>query len=326
MSAPAFDLADYRPADALSLWWLARPEQPVLIGTLMTVRASRGVSLRYAPGWLKSGFALSEDLPLREMEFLPAGKDTAAGAVDDARPDRWGERVIRVLDKPPCLSLLDYLFYAGDERFGALGVSVSDQIYLPRRLGPLPDLGDVSTIAVLVHSILAGESVPPRQRRLIAPDLTLGGARPKALIEMAGAQWLVKFAEPGDDVDTPLIEHATMTLAATAGIRVAPTRAIALPRGQAVAVQRFDREAHLRRHALSAHVELRAAGAEMGYPELAQLLRRRGVVQDGVSQAQQHELFRRINVQHPDRQYRRPRKEPCPAHDRRLLLRTGPRL
>ena len=254
MSASAFDLADYRPADVLYLWWLARPEQPVLVGTLLTVRASRGVSLRYAPSWLQCGFALSEDLPLRDVEFLPTGKDTAAGAIDDARPDRWGERVIRVLDKPPRLSLLDYLFYAGDERFGALGVSVSRESYRPRRLGPLPDLGDVSAIAALVGRILAGEPVPPAQRRLIAPGVTLGGARPKALIQIEGAQWLVKFAEPGDDVDTPLIEHATMTLAATAGIRVATTRAIPLPRGHAVAVQRFDRDGQMRRHALSAHV------------------------------------------------------------------------
>jgi len=294
MSVSAFDLADYRRTDTLYLWWLARPELPVLVGTLQTVRASRGVSLRYAPGWLKAGFALSEDLPLRDVEFLPSGKDTAAGAVDDARPDRWGERVIRVLDKPPRLSLLDYLFYAGDERFGALGVSVSRESYRPRRLGPLPDLGDVSAIAALIGRILAGEPVPPAQRRLIAPGVTLGGARPKALIDIEGAQWLVKFAEPGDEVDTPLIEHATMTLAATAGIRVAPTRAIPLPRGHAVAVQRFDREVQVRRHALSAHVALRAAGVETGYPELAQLLRRRGVAQGGVSQAQQRELFRRM--------------------------------
>jgi hypothetical protein len=92
-----------------------------------------------------------------------------------------------VLDKPPRLSLLDYLFYAEDERFGALGISVSDQIYLPHRLGPLPDLGDVSAIAALVHSILAGEPVAPEQRRLIAPGVTLGGARPKALIHLEGA-------------------------------------------------------------------------------------------------------------------------------------------
>jgi hypothetical protein len=36
--------------------------------------------------------------------------------VDDARPDRWGEQVIRFIDKPPRLSLLQFLFFAGDER------------------------------------------------------------------------------------------------------------------------------------------------------------------------------------------------------------------
>ena len=294
MNPAEYDLSLYRPSDALYLWWLAQPERPVLIGTLMTVRASQGVSLRYAPTWLKSGFALSEDLPLRDIEWMPHDKETAAGAVDDARPDRWGERVIRWLDKPPRLSLLDYLFYAGDERFGALGVSVSAQTYQPRRLGPLPHLGDVSTMAGLIQNIMNGEPVAPPHRRLMAPGVTLGGARPKALIELEGAPWIVKFAEPGDAVDTPLIEHATMTLAATAGIRVASTRPIALPRGHALAVQRFDREGAFRRHALSAQVALKAAGAGMGYPELAQLLRRRGVVQGGVSLAQQRELFRRM--------------------------------
>ena len=68
MNPAEFDPSLYRPSDALYLWWLAQPERPVLIGTLMTVRASQGVSLRYAPGWIKSGFSLSEDLPLREIE------------------------------------------------------------------------------------------------------------------------------------------------------------------------------------------------------------------------------------------------------------------
>ncbi len=294
MNPAEYDLSLYRPSDALYLWWLAQPERPVLIGTLKTVRASQGVSLRYAPAWLKSGFALSEDLPLRDIEWMPHDKETAVGAVDDARPDRWGERVIRWLDKPPRLSLLDYLFYAGDERFGALGISVFEQTYLPRRLGPLPHLGDVSTMAGLIQNIMNGEPVAPQHSRLMAPGVTLGGARPKALIELEGAPWIVKFAEPGDAVDTPLIEHAAMTLAATAGIRVATTRPITLPRGHALAVQRFDREGAFRRHALSARVALKAAGSGMGYPELAQLLRRRGVVQGGVSLAQQRELFRRM--------------------------------
>ncbi len=84
------------------------------------------------------GFALSEDLPLINIEHLPRAKAVAAGAVDDARPDRWGERVIQYINKPKRLSLMEYLYYAGDDRFGALGVSTSSTVYLPSSNGPLP--------------------------------------------------------------------------------------------------------------------------------------------------------------------------------------------
>ena len=124
------------------MWLLTQPQQPVLIGELNLVRSNQGVSLRYATVWLQSGFPLSEDLPLIDQEFLPADKGTAVGAVDDARPDRWGEHVIRFIDKPPRLSLLEYLYFAGDDRFGALGVSTCADEYLPRKLGPLPTLAD----------------------------------------------------------------------------------------------------------------------------------------------------------------------------------------
>ncbi|MCE2660355.1 MAG: HipA domain-containing protein [Rubrivivax sp.] len=271
------------------------------MGELRTVRATRGVSLRYAPAWLKAGFALSEDLPLIDTEFLPAEKDTAAGAVDDARPDRWGERVIRFVDKPPRLSLMEYLYFAGDERFGALGVSLRAEFYQPRRLGPLPQLADVALLDELVKKVAAGEPVPQAQHRLIAPGATMGGARPKALLGIDGAPWVLKFSELGETVDMPLVEHATMTLAAQAHIRVAETRPVPLPHGHAVAVKRFDRLGKhpggppgQRVHAMSAHVALKAAGESLGYPELAQLLRRRGAAAGGVARGQMAELFRRM--------------------------------
>jgi serine/threonine-protein kinase HipA len=47
-------------------------------------------------------------------------------------------------------------------------------------------------------------------------------------------------------------------------------------------------------HALSANVALKAAGEHLGYPELAQLLRRRGVAAGGVNVSQMRELFRRM--------------------------------
>src|SRR3990172_369757 len=159
----------YRPTDQLFLWLLTDPAQPTLVGELNTVRSLHGVSLRYAEAWRQGGFALSDDLSLGGEEFLPTERDTAAGAVDDARPDRWGERVIKFLDKPPRLSLLEYLYFAGDDRFGALGVSTSREQYLPRRLGPLPTLADTATIQDLVRKVLANEPIAPEQRRLISP-------------------------------------------------------------------------------------------------------------------------------------------------------------
>jgi serine/threonine-protein kinase HipA len=285
--------APYQITDQLFLWWLANPAQPVLIGELNTARVQRGVSLRYDTSWLANGFALSEDLPLIDQEFFPADKDCAAGAVDDARPDRWGERVIRFLDKPPRLSLMEYLYFAGDERFGALGVSLSRGEYLPRTLGPLPQLADADAIQTLVRKVAEGEPIGAQERRLIAPGVTLGGARPKALITMNGQQWVVKFAD-GEPTDTPLVEHAAMTLAAKAGIVVAETMPVRLIDGHAVAVRRFDRADGQRVHALSANVALKAAGESHGYPQLAQLLRRRGVVAGGLQDTHRAELFRRM--------------------------------
>ena len=199
----------------------------------------------------------------------------------------------RPFPRPPRLSLLEYLYFAGDERFGALGVSTSETEYLPRRFGPLPTLADAETLAELVRQVLANEPVAPELQRLISPGVTLGGARPKALLDVGGQQWVVKFAD-GDPTDAPLVEHATLTLAAQAGIEVVRSMPIRLTDGHAVALQRFDRRPGERLHALSAKVTLAAAGEAYGYPELAQLLRRRGVAAGDRNQAQMHELFRRM--------------------------------
>jgi serine/threonine-protein kinase HipA len=71
-----------------------------------------------------------------------------------------------------------------------------------------------------------------------------------------------------------------MALAAKAGIEVCETHALPyLQAGQtkhALAVLRFDRAGDERLHCMSAHVALRAAGVDYGYPEMALLLRRLG--------------------------------------------------
>jgi serine/threonine-protein kinase HipA len=97
--------------DDLYLWFLADPAVPRYVGQLRLVEAGKGVSLQYGADWLAGGFPLSEDLVLTDIEQLPRWKAMAVGAVDDARPDRWGERVIQYLDKPARLSLMEYLYY-----------------------------------------------------------------------------------------------------------------------------------------------------------------------------------------------------------------------
>ena len=96
-------------------------------------------------------------------------------------------------------------------------------------------------------------------------------------------------------MDAPLVEHAAMTLSQRAGIRTAATRAIRLPTATRSRSGASTARRGARVHALSArHVPLQAAGESLGYPELAQLLRRRGVVEGGASVAQMQELFRRM--------------------------------
>lgn len=290
--------------DDLHLWYLGEPAAPRYVGALQLVAAGKGVSLRYSAQWLASGFAMSEDLPLVEGEFLPAGRlaaDTprAVGAVDDARPDRWGEKVIRFIDRPKRLSLMEYLYFAGDDRFGALGVSTSATVYNPREGGPLPRLEQAQQLSEIVAKIEASEPINALEAKLIAGGGSpLGGAKPKALISIEGVQWVIKFFN-NEPVDSPLIEHATMTLAQRAGITVAQTQAIRLAGVHAIAVRRFDREPGRRIHSISAGTALRAAAAsgtepEMGYPELARTLRRAGITQDDTNLHDARELFRRM--------------------------------
>jgi serine/threonine-protein kinase HipA len=129
----------------------------------------------------------------------------------------------------------------------------------------------------------ASEPLSALEARIIAGgDSSLGGAKPKALINIEGAQWVIKFFN-NESVDAPLVEHATMTLTALAGISGAATQVVRLSGLHAVAIQRFDRKLGGGRiHSVSAGTTIRAATAagqepQLSYPELARLLRRAGV-------------------------------------------------
>ncbi len=287
----------YMPQDRLYVWAMVNPKAPTLVGEVSLSRlVADCATFSYAPDWWH--FALSEDMPLIQGQTFSTGeRSTAPGAIDDARPDRWGERIIRHVDRPARLSILEMLLFAGDDRFGALGVSTSAEQYIPRHLGPYPQLKDLAQLAAAVEDVQTQAPITAEMRRLVQPGVTLGGARPKALLQTDKGPCVVKFSELDDSVDTPLIEHATMTLAAQAGLYVANTAVLALaPRHgkarHALTIERFDRLGPYRVHCQSAHTALRAAGLEQSYSNLATILLRLG--HPDRQTAMREELFKRM--------------------------------
>lgn len=287
----------YVPQDQLYVWAMVNPAAPTLVGELsLSQLVADCATFTYTQDWWN--FALSEDMPIVQGQIFSTGeRNTAPGAIDDARPDRWGERIIRHIDRPARLSILEMLLFAGDDRFGALSVSTSAEQYIPRYLGPYPQLKDLAQLAAAVEDVQTQAPITAEIQRLIQPGVTLGGARPKALLQTDNGPCVIKFSELDDPVDTPLIEHATMTLAAQAGMYVADTAVLPLPprygkARHALTIERFDRLGPYRVHCQSAHTALRAAGLEQSYSNLATILLRLG--HPDRQAAMREELFKRM--------------------------------
>jgi len=287
----------YAPQDQLYVWAMVNPAAPTLVGEVsLSQLVADCATFTYTQDWWN--FALSEDMPIVQGQIFSTGeRNTAPGAIDDARPDRWGERIIRHIDRPARLSILEMLLFAGDDRFGALGVSTSAEQYIPRYLGPYPQLKDLAQLAAAVEDVQTQAPITAEIQRLIQPGVTLGGARPKALLQTDNGPCVIKFSELDDPVDTPLIEHATMTLAAQAGMYVADTAVLPLPprygkARHALTIERFDRLGPYRVHCQSAHTALRAAGLEQSYSNLATIVLRLG--HPDRQTAMREELFKRM--------------------------------
>ncbi|HEX5783237.1 MAG TPA: type II toxin-antitoxin system HipA family toxin [Burkholderiaceae bacterium] len=297
MTEPTITPLTYVPQDQLYVWAMVNPAAPTLVGELrLSQLVADCATFTYDTQWWQ--FPLSEDLPLIPDQTFTAGeRGSAPGALNDARPDRWGERIIRHIDRPARLSILEMLLFAGDDRFGALGVSVSAERYLPRHLGPYPQLRDLAQLSAAIENVQTQAPITADMQRLIQPGVTLGGAQPKALLQTDAGPCVIKFSELDDAVDTPLVEHATMTLAATAGINVAATGVLPIPprhgkTRHALTIQRFDRVGKHRLHCLSAQTVLRAAHLGESYSALATLLLRLG--HPDHQHAMREELFKRM--------------------------------
>ena len=70
---------------------------------------------------------------------------------------------------------------------------------------------------------------------------SMGGARPKAVVEDNAGLWLAKFSRPDDKWNNPRVEHAMLELARSCGINAARSRIETVAGKDILLVQRFDR-------------------------------------------------------------------------------------
>jgi len=206
------------------------------------------------------------------------------GAVRDASPDYWGRRVIERHTKSAALSELDYLLHSPDDRAGALGFGLNPEPPAPlRQYNRTIDLEKLQQIA---DAIIADEEIPEidpdaQQAHELMGGTSMGGARPKAVVEDEDGLWIAKFNRDDDKWDFAKIERTMLLLASECCIRSAASKRVTIGDRDALLVKRFDREktdeGYRRARMLSALTLLRADESERGkwsYVVLAEELRR----------------------------------------------------
>lgn len=185
------------------------------------------------------------ELKLGRTTYRTAAMKGIFGALRDAAPDYWGRRVIEKHAGKPQLGELDYLLYAPDDRAGALGFGLGREPPAPkRRFNRTLDLGRLQGLA---DAIIADEEAPPGPETDQIEDLMLigtsmGGARPKAVVEDEDGLWIAKFNRPDDRWNHARVEHAMLVLARACGIRSAESKVTGVGGRDVLLVRRFDRE------------------------------------------------------------------------------------
>jgi serine/threonine-protein kinase HipA len=258
----------------------------------------------YGRSYLRNPDAVDIDpveLKLSDTTYETTQLNGVFGALRDAGPDFWGRRIIEKHSGKTLLSELDYLLHSPDDRAGALGFGLGQIPPAPKRdfnrtleLEKLQELAD----ALVRDEIPAGPDAAQVEELLLL-GTSMGGARPKAVIEDGDALWIAKFSRPDDRWNYPRVEHAMLRLAKECGIEVAESRVESVAGRDVLLIKRFDRQktptGYTRARMISGLTVLRAdespqTRTRWSYVVLAEELRR--IVSRPKDDAR--ELFRRI--------------------------------
>ena len=268
--------------------WLPGATQPVVAGRLEKGPGDTFV-FNYGRSYLDRGDAISlfdRELPLQTgaQPLLPGL--SMPGCIRDASPDAWGRRVIinRTMglagDAAAAVELdeLTYLLESGSDRIGALDFQASATAYVPR-VGQSAPLATLLEAAELVER---GVPLSSELERALRHGSSLGGARPKAMIEDGDTKYIAKFSASNDLYSVVKAEFIAMRLAAACGLRVAPVRLESALGKDVLLIERFDREhtkAGWRRRAMLSALTLLELDEMMArhasYEALAEIVRHR---------------------------------------------------
>jgi len=232
--------------------WLPEATEPVVAGKL-EADDQGSVQFNYGKSYLERINANHPAISIYEPE-LPLKKGvlplldglTMPGCIRDSAPDAWGRRVIinKKLGRKgkdtdtEALDELTYLLESGSDRIGALDFQRSSSEYVPRSANNVP-LEELLQSAARVEQ---GVPLTPDLDQALFHGSSIGGARPKALIEDQGAKYVAKFSSSTDLYSVVKAEFIAMRLAALAGINAAPVRLVQAAQKDILLIERFDRE------------------------------------------------------------------------------------
>ena len=278
----------------------------VTAGRFELTQDRRGTALGrfvYGRSYLARGDAAAIDpveLKLSGQTYETARLNGVFGALRDSGPDNWGRRLVERNAGKTQLGELDYLLLSADDRAGALGFGLGPQPPGPKRkFNKTLELEKLQNIA---DALMREEKLKPDEETVQVQELlllgtSLGGARPKAVVEDDEGLWIAKFNQPSDRWNNTRVEHAMLELARRCGLNVAASRIVTVAEKDVLLVRRFDREktakGYTRARMISGLTLLRAEEAvkdRWSYVLLSEELRR--VVEEPKKDAA--ELFRRM--------------------------------
>ncbi len=282
--------------------------EPVTAGRFQLQSDRHGVRVGrfvYGRSYLERPDAVAFD-PL-ELRLAPRTYETVAlngvfGALRDAGPDYWGRRVIDKHVGKAQLGELDYLLQSADDRAGALGFGLNQQPPAPRRI--FNQTIALEKLQRIADALIAEEDLPDDAANVQIQELMLlgtsmGGARPKVVVEDDDALWIAKFNRKDDRWNNVRVEHAMLVLARSCGLNVADSKIVSAGDRDVMMARRFDRErmqhGYARARMVSALTLLRTEDSHSSrerwsYVLLVEELRR--ACAEPVKNA--HELFRRM--------------------------------